>query len=196
MRIDGIILAAGLSKRFGRPKQLAEWRGRPLILQAAETALASRLRRVIVVTGHVANQVRAALRPLAQYPNLHLVYTPEYEEGRASSIRCGVKALPEDSPAAMFLACDQPLITAELINALIDAFIQHRPLICHPVFGSIPSNPSIFAAELFPELMELSGDVGGRALIEKYRSRVHEHNISSPRVVTDVDREEDLESLP
>lgn len=196
MNIDGIILAAGLSKRFGRPKQLVEWRGRPLILHTAETALASRLRSVIVVIGHVADQARAALSPIAEHPNLKVVYNPEYEEGRASSIRRGLRALPEDAQAAMFLACDQPLITAELINALIDTFIQHRPLICYPVSGPIRSNPTIFAAELFPELMKLTGDVGGSVLIEKYKSRVREHTISSPRTVADVDREEDLESLP
>jgi molybdenum cofactor cytidylyltransferase len=196
MKVDGIILAAGLSRRFGRPKQLVEWRGQPLILHATETALASRLRTVIVVIGHVADQVRAALGPVVAYPNLTVVYNPEYEEGRASSIRCGLRALPKDAQAAMFLAGDQPLITAELINALIDTFVQHRSLICYPVSGLTRSNPTIFAAELFPELMRLTGDVGGSVLIEKYKSRVCEHPLASPRAVTDVDQEEDLESLP
>jgi molybdenum cofactor cytidylyltransferase len=196
MNIDGIMLAAGLSNRFGRPKQLVQWRGQPLILHAAETALASGLRNVIVVIGHVADQARAALSPVAGHPKLKVIYNPEYEEGRASSIRRGVDALPKDAQAAMFLACDQPLITAALINALIDTFIQHRPLICYPVSESSRSNPAIFAEELFPELMRLTGDVGGSALIEKYKSRVREHRISSPRTVADIDREEDLESLP
>lgn len=195
MNIDGIILAAGLSKRFGRPKQLIEWRGRPLIQHVVEIALASRLRHVIVVIGYVADQVRAALSPVAQHPHLNVVYNPDYEEGRASSIRRGLRALPQDAQAAMFLACDQPLITTELLNALIDTFVQHRPLICYPVFGSIRSNPTIFAAELFPELMMLTGDVGGSALIEKYRSRVCEHLVSASRPLTDVDREEDLQAL-
>jgi molybdenum cofactor cytidylyltransferase len=195
MNIDGIILAAGLSTRFGRPKQLVQWRGRPLILHVADTALASRLRNVIVVIGHVAEPVRAALSPVAGHPNLQVVYNSEYEEGRASSIRRGLRALPQDSQAAMFLACDQPLITAELINALMDTFVQHRSLICYPVSGQMRSNPTLFAAELFPELMRLTGDVGGTALIEKYKSRVREHRVPSLRPLTDVDREEDLESL-
>jgi molybdenum cofactor cytidylyltransferase len=195
MNVDGIILAAGLSKRFGRPKQLIDWRGRPLILHTVETALASRLRNVIVVAGHVADHVRAALAPVAEHPKLKIVFNPEYEEGLASSIRRGLRVLPEDAQAAMFLACDQPLITADFINALMDAFIQRRPLICYPVSETSRSNPTIFAAELFPELMQLTGDVGGSVLIEKYKSRVCEHAISSPRVVTDVDREDDLASL-
>ena len=195
MNIDGIILAAGLSKRFGRPKQLVEWRGRPLILHIAETAVASRLRNVVIVTGHAANGVRAALELLAEHPKLTVVYNPEYEEGQASSIRRGLKALPGDADAAMFLACDQPLVGVELINALIHTFEQHRPLICYPVFGVNRSNPSIFAAKLFPELQKLTGDVGGRVLIEKYKSQVREHKISSWRALADIDTEHDLESL-
>ncbi len=196
MNIDGIILAAGLSKRFGRPKQLVEWRGRPLILHAAETALVSRLRTVTVVIGHIADQVRAALDPVAQDPKLKVVLNPDYEEGQASSLRRGLSALPEDAHAAMFLACDQPLLTTELIDALIDTFTHHRPLICYPVSGSTRSNPTIFAAELFPELMELTGDVGGHVIIKKYKSRVREHRVPSLRPLADIDREEDLDSLP
>jgi molybdenum cofactor cytidylyltransferase len=95
----------------------------------------------------------------------------------------------------MFLACDQPLVSAGLIDALIHTFERHRPLICYPVVGDVRRNPSIFAAKLFPELRALTGDVGGRVLIEKYKSQVREHTLVSWRSLTDIDTEEDLESL-
>jgi CTP:molybdopterin cytidylyltransferase MocA/ribonuclease HI len=195
MVIDGILLAAGLSRRFGRPKQLVQWRGRPLVVHIAETALASRLRHVVVVLGHAAHDVRQALLPLAGDPRLRMVFNAEYEEGQASSIRRGLRALEPGAEAAMFLTCDQPLLTASVLDALIDAFVAHRPLICYPVHEGVRGSPVIFAAELFPELMALSGDVGGRVLIEKYRARVYEKRISSAKPLADVDTPADLSAL-
>ncbi len=195
MVIDGILLAAGLSRRFGRPKQLVEWRGKPLIVHMAEMALASRLRHVIVVLGSAASEVRRALAPLLHDPRLRIVFNAEYEEGQASSIRRGLRALEPGAEAAMFLTCDQPLLTASLLDALIDAFVAHRPLICYPVHEGMRGSPVIFAAELFPELMALSGDVGGRVLIEKYRARVHEQKIPSAKPLADVDTPADLLAL-
>ncbi|MCS7157818.1 MAG: NTP transferase domain-containing protein [Blastocatellia bacterium] len=195
MVIDGILLAAGLSRRFGRPKQLAEWRGKPLVAHVAETALASRLRHVIVVLGYAAHDVRRALASLLRDPRLRIVFNAEYEEGQASSIRRGLRALEPGAEAAMFLTCDQPLLTPSMLNALIDAFAAHRPLICYPVHEGVRGSPVIFSAELFPELMALSGDVGGRVLIEKYRARVHEQKIPSARPLADVDTPADLLAL-
>jgi molybdenum cofactor cytidylyltransferase len=195
MPIDGIILAAGLSKRFGRPKQLITWRGQPLILQVVETVLASQLRSVIVVIGHAAAEVRHALGPVAGNPKLHVVLNPDYEEGQASSIRRGLGALREDAQAAMFFVCDQPLLTPSFVDDLIDSFARQRALICYPVHDLMRGSPTIFAAELFPELMKLTGDVGGRVLIEKYRARVHEHKIASAKPLADIDTEADFADL-
>lgn len=195
MAIDGIILAAGLSKRFGQPKQLITWRGQPLILHVVEAALASQLRHVVVVIGHAAAEVRHALGPVAANPKLRVVFNPDYEEGQASSIRRGLGALSRDTQAVMFFVCDQPLLTTPLIDALIESFAAHGPLICYPVHELMRGSPTIFAAELFPELMRLTGDVGGRVLIEKYRARVHEHKIASARPLADVDTVEDFASL-
>jgi len=195
MVIDGILLAAGLSRRFGRPKQLVEWRGKPLIVHVAETALASQLREVVVVLGYAALEIRRALAPLAHHQRLRIVFNAEYEEGQASSIRRGVRALDPSAEAAMFLTCDQPLLTPALLDALIEAFVRHRPLICYPVYEGGRGSPVIFAAELFPELMGLTGDVGGRVVIEKYRARVHEQRIPSAKPLMDVDTPEDLLAL-
>jgi len=195
MTIDGILLAAGLSRRFGRPKQLVEWRGKPRVRHMAETALASRLRHVVVVLGHAALEVRRALVPLLPNPRLRIVFNAEYEEGQASSIRRGLRALEPGADAAMFLTCDQPLLTPALLDALIEAFVRHRPLICYPVHEGMRGSPVIFAAELFPELQALSGDVGGRVLIEKYRARVHEQKIPSAEPLADVDTPDDLRAL-
>ncbi len=195
MKIDGIILAAGLSKRYGRPKQLVAFRGVPMVRHVLEVALNSDLRRIIIVAGHESDRVRAVLADLLHSPRLKWVLNPEYMEGQSTSIRRGIAALEEDAEAAMFLSCDQPLINPEYLNGLLDAFSATRPLICYPVFQGRRSNPSIFAAALFPELGKLTGDVGGRLLIERYRSRVLEHRVADARRFADVDTEEDLRAL-
>lgn len=195
MNIDGVLLAAGLSKRFGRPKQLAHFRGKPLVNAVAGAALGSKLRRIVVVTGYEGERVRLALSELPGAERLQMVANPEYPEGQSTSIRRGLDALASDADAAMFLSCDQPLVTPEYLDALIDAFAASRPLICYPVCGQVRSNPAIFSAQLFADLKKLAGDIGGRVLIERYRSRILEHRVQDPRVFADVDREEDLDLL-
>jgi molybdenum cofactor cytidylyltransferase len=83
--IDGIILAAGLSKRFGTPKQLISWKGRPLVGHVADVALSAKLRQVVAVTGHVAGQVRAALASVSKSERLRIVFNPEYRDGQPSN---------------------------------------------------------------------------------------------------------------
>lgn len=195
MVIDGIILAAGESKRFGQPKQLISWRGKPLIRHIVEVALGSQLRTIVVVIGPAAHDVRQALHPLDEQPRLRFVFNPEYEEGQASSIRRGLRALDSDAEAAMFLTCDQPLLTSSLLDALVESFARHRPLICYPIHREQRGSPTIFSAVLFPELLRLTGDVGGRVLIEKYRARAYEHRLDSPRPLRDIDTPEDLAAL-
>jgi len=193
--VDGIILAAGESKRLGQPKQLISWRGQPLIRHIVEVALASQMRTVVVVVGHAARQVREALHPLDDHPRLKIVFNPEYEEGQASSIRWGLRAVAPGAEAVMFLTCDQPLLTPALLDALVMSFARHRPLICYPVHERQRGSPTIFSAELFSELLQLTGDVGGRVLIEKYRARVHEHRLESVHPLRDIDTPDDLAAL-
>lgn len=193
--IDGIILAAGESKRFGQPKQLLSWRGKPLIRHIVEVALGSQLRTIVVVIGYAARDVRQALHPLEENSRLRIVLNPEYEEGQASSIRWGVRALEPDAEAVMFLTCDQPLLTSSLLDALLESFTRHRPLICYPIHARQRGSPTIFSAVLLPELLQLTGDVGGRVLIEKYRARVHEHRVNSARPLRDIDTPDDLADL-
>lgn len=194
MNLDGIILAGGLSRRLGRPKQLVKFRGVPLVRHVTDAALGSRLREVILVTGHDSERVREAVAACSS-PRLRIIVNTEYAEGQAASIRYGVRAVSEHSEGAMFLSCDQPLINAAYLNALIEAFERRRPLVCYPVFEGRRSNPTIFASSLFPDLLTLSGDVGGRVLIERYRHRALEHPVSDARRFTDVDDEEDLKAL-
>jgi len=186
----GIILAAGESTRFGSPKQLLDWHGKPFVRHIAETALGARLRPVVVVTGSHAAAVQAALRGL----QVEIAHNPEYQQGQSTSIRKGVSVLPRNTGAAIFLLSDQPQITIAVICALSETHSHGLPAILAPLIREERrANPVLFDRLAFSDLMALTGDVGGRALFSKYKVEYvpwHEENL-----LLDVDKPEDYQRL-
>ena len=187
--VAAIILAAGASVRFGQPKLLADWRGKPLIAHVADVALASSARPIIVVVGAHEQAIRAALgeRPVT------VVVNPNWAEGMSSSVRAGVKTLPPGTSGALFVLADQPNLTPELLNHLIEQFRATGAPIVEPRFGDQPGNPALFARELFGELMQLTGDRGGRPVIQKYADRVAVVQADDLAKLQDIDTPEDYE---
>lgn len=169
--IAGIILAGGGSSRFGQSKLLLDWHGKPFVRAVAETALAAGLSTVVVVTGANAAQVETVVNDL---PVL-IVRNEDWQSGQSSSIRAGLIALtPGLSPikgagygAAIFLLADQPQITPTVIRALREEHARTRSPIVAPLVGGQRANPMLFDRVTFPDLMALSGDVGGRAIFSK-----------------------------
>jgi len=118
-RIAALVLAAGRSTRMGGPnKLLAEISGRPLVRIAVDEALASRADSVVVVTGHQRERVEAALQGL----KIKTVHNPDYAQGLSTSLRAGLRALPENADGVVVLLADMPQVDAALINRLITAF--------------------------------------------------------------------------
>lgn len=166
-RIAGIVLAAGGSTRFGEPKQLLDWHGKPLVSHVVQIAEEGGLSPVVVVTGADHDTVSEVLRgaPVA------VVCNTGWAEGQSSSVRAGVQALPKDVGAAVFLLVDQPLIPSELIKKLLQAHRRSPAPILLPMIDGKAGNPVLFDREVFDSLQELGGDVGGRALFEAYSTR-------------------------
>ena len=120
-QVAGIILAAGASTRYGQPKQLLDWDGVPLLAHIADEAQAAGLSPVIVVLGSHAETARPVLgeRPV------HVVMNWRWKEGLSTSVQLGLAALPPQTDAAILLQCDQPLLTADLLRAIVGLSLIH-----------------------------------------------------------------------
>jgi molybdenum cofactor cytidylyltransferase len=189
-KIAAVILAAGRSTRMGGPnKLLAEIAGKPLIRIAAEEALASRARPVVVVTGHQRERVDGALKGL----DVQRVHNPNFAAGLSTSLQAGLAALPSDIDGAIVCLGDMPQVRAPLIDRLIGAFDPERgALVVVPTIDGKRGNPVVWSRRFFAELMALEGDVGARHLIGRYGEAVAEVAVADKSALIDVDTPEAL----
>lgn len=188
LRVAGVVLAAGSSRRLGRPKQLVALRGRPLLQHAIDAAAAAGLDEVVVVVGHDADRVIAAvdLPPVAR-----TVLNPLHATGQASSLRAGIAALGDASDRAVIILGDQPTIDAAVIAAVAQG---PGPIRRARYRGDRPGHPVAFDRVLWPDLLAIQGDRGARDLIATRPALVHDVPVDA-EVPADVDTEADLRQL-
>jgi molybdenum cofactor cytidylyltransferase len=191
-RIAAIILAAGRSTRMGGPNKLvAEISGRPLVRIAAEQALASRARPVIVVAGHQHERIEDALKGL----DVRIVHNPDFADGLSTSLRAGIAAVPADADGAIVCLADMPQVDAALIDRLIAAFDPEKSaLVVIPTIDGKRGNPVVWSRRFFGELGAIEGDVGARHLIASYPEAVTEVAVGSA-ALTDVDTPDALRAV-
>jgi molybdenum cofactor cytidylyltransferase len=163
--IAGIVLAAGRSSRLGRPKQLLPVHGEPLIRLILRRVLASSLDQVILVVGHEADEVCAAVASLPAA----CVFNPDAAAGQSTSVRTGLAALSPDIEAAVFILGDQPGVDPNVIDALIGAWRESRSAVVAPRYEDRIGNPVLFDRRVFPELALLEGDTGARPVVRTYQ---------------------------
>lgn len=190
--IGAVILAAGSSSRMGSPKQTLQFRGRSLLRGATLAALGAGCHPVIVVTGANAELSRHELDGLT----VREVLNARWESGMASSIRAGVKGLVDadpDTAAAVFMLCDQPHVTADVISGIIKAYrATGRPVVASKYGGSF-GVPALFSRTLFAELAGLEGVDGAKQVIRRHASEAHFLPFQGGEV--DVDTPDDFSRL-
>lgn len=193
MNVGLIILAAGASERLGEPKQLLKFEGKTFLRRAAETALASACRPVVVVLG--ANAENLA-NEIADLP-LEIVINEKWRDGMSASIRAGMEKyleLEAQANAVVLMLCDQPLISAEIINQLIEVQQQTRKIIVASEYNNSFGVPALFTRAAFGELLNLQGEAGAKAVIKKHAAS----NIASVLIseaAFDIDTQADYQKL-
>ena len=188
-KIAGILLAAGVASRMGKPKLLLPWKGEALIHRAARVAVESGLEPVVIVTGAGAEGIAAALQDLP----VQLIHNPNWQEGQSTSVRAGVEALPADCQAVVFLLGDQPFVGADLIQNLVDTYLKDRPTILAPHVNGKRVNPVIFDRMVFAHLLKLEGDAGARSIFGTFPPAAMPW--PDEKVLLDIDTPEDYERL-
>jgi molybdenum cofactor cytidylyltransferase len=187
-----VVLAAGASVRLGTPKQLVVFRGRTLLRQAAENAVSSGCRPIVVVLGANADRLT---RELAGLP-LRVALNAAWKTGMGSSIRTGVEVVIAAEPAVkavVITVCDQPFCDASVIRGLVESHrLGHHRIVSASYAGGC-GVPTLFDATLFPELLALAGRQGARTVLEAGRAEVFPVPFAPGAI--DVDTPEDVERL-
>lgn len=188
-RIGAVILAAGLSTRMGTNKLLTDLGGKTMIRRVAEAASASHAEPVIVVTGHAASTVEGALEGLT----VEFANNPDYSKGLSTSLKTGLRTLPEECDGAVILLGDMPDVDAALVDRMIAAFDpEDGRAICLATRHGKRGNPVLWARRFFPEMLAIEGDVGARNLIGAYDELACEIEAASDAPLTDIDTPEAL----
>ncbi len=155
--VSCIILAAGLSSRFGSPKALVEINGEPLIVRLQKEVISSQVTDLIIVTG--AHQ--GAITPfILKHKNIKVVYNKDYKLGQTCSFKIGLRAVSPAAQGIMLLPVDYPLITADLLKDLISSFVSAKPYILIPTYNGKKGHPPLFHYHAKEEILKLPNDVG------------------------------------
>ncbi len=192
-RIAALVLAAGQSRRMGRRnKLLAEIDGESMIARVVDAVLAAKTSPVVVITGHQAAKVRAALAGR----EVRFVDNPDFARGLSTSLRAGLEGLPADTDASLICLGDMPRVSPRHIDMLIAAFnAEEGRTICVPTARGKRGNPVLFGAAFFEEMKAAEGDVGARHLIGSHADQVVEVAIDDDGIFVDVDTPSALSAL-
>jgi molybdenum cofactor cytidylyltransferase len=161
-RISIVMLAAGSSRRMGEKKLFLPHKGRTILEASLKGALNSRAEEVLLVAPA---DDAARMAPMLAAERGKIVVNHHSVEGQATSLKAGLEAVDPLAQAVIFALADQPLVTATVYDSLMETYIsQLKPVVC-PVYGGVRGNPGLFDRRLWPALMSLKGDCGGRQIL-------------------------------
>jgi molybdenum cofactor cytidylyltransferase len=179
------ILAAGESRRMGRPKALLDYHGKTFVEHLAEVTRHPRVGVLLVVLGAKAEEIRSRLRGMDP---ARFVVNGDWQSGQLSSIHAAIRSLPVgETEGLMLCPVDHPIISSEVVVQIIAAFDSSDKAIVVPTFGGRRGHPVIFRSSLYDELLAASPDVGARQVVWAHRDDVIEVPTSEEGVILNLD---------
>jgi len=191
----GIILAAGMSTRFGRPKQLLKIGDSTILSMVVDAAIKSELDKIVLVLGHKADTISDSLGELLSDSRLKTVINPRYQEGMSTSLQCALTGIRNEFPSIMVLMGDQPLLSDQVINILLRQFRKSGKDICVPVYEGKRGLPVCVTKRFYDNILEVKGDMGARDIIRNHPTDVLTLEMEDSTPFMDIDKETDLERL-
>jgi molybdenum cofactor cytidylyltransferase len=185
--IWGVILAAGESRRMGRPKLLLPFGGATIVESVVRDMIASRVDKIVVVLG----AHRQGIEDKIKGSGVEIALNPRFREGMLSSVHAGLGALPSSARAMVIALADQPGIPPLVIDGLIEAYHREKKGIVVPVYRKGRGHPFLIDLKYRPEIMALDPKVGLRGLLRKHPEDIVEVRVSHPAVLSDIDDPED-----
>jgi molybdenum cofactor cytidylyltransferase len=160
--VVGLVLAAGTSSRLGRPKQLLDLAGKPVLQHVLDACEEAPLDRIVLVLGYAAEEIASRLH---LPPRGGVVVNADFGEGQSTSLRAGLGAAGAEAQAAVVLLGDQPGIRPQSIAGVIEAWRRGRALMVQASYGGRPAHPTIFDRTVWPDLAQAAGDEGARSIL-------------------------------
>jgi molybdenum cofactor cytidylyltransferase len=187
--VAAVVLAAGMSRRMGTPKQLLRIGDKTILEQTLKNVRASNASEAILVLGHAADEVQKTIAA----PGLKIVINPDYQEGMGTSLRRGLAAV--GTSAALIVLADQPWVSSETLNRLIECHRERKPQIIIPTYKGFRGNPVLLDRSVFAEVQALNGDVGCRAIFGEHTAGILKLPVDDPGILLDIDSRDDFEKL-
>lgn len=188
-RVYAVVLAAGSASRYGSTKQLATLGGETLVYRAARLARGLCGERSLLVVGHEGSEVHRAARGQCQF----LAVNERFSEGLASSLSLAARVLDGAADAIVLLLADQPRVSLEHLEALVERWDGASRSVVATAYGTALGAPALLPVGLFPDIAELTGDRGARALFDA--PDVEVRSVACEAAALDVDTPQDLEAL-
>lgn len=185
--ICAMVLAAGESKRMGKPKMLLPFGGKTIIEHVVENVCYSQVDKILVVLGSHRQEIFEKIAHRAVFTAIN----PRYPDGMLSSIQTGFRSVPPETTAVVICLGDQPLIPSSVIDALIEAFLKTKKGIVLPTYQGKRGHPILIDMKYTNEVQDISPKIGLRSLVHSHPQDIQEVEVDTPQILKDIDKPED-----
>ena len=189
--VAAVVLAAGQSRRMGKPKQLLRLGSKTILERTLENVRGSAVEEVILVLGAEADEIRNKL----DLDGVRVLINPDFQAGMGASLRKGLAAVSPSMEAALIVLADQPFVQASTLDHLIACHAKQASQILIPLYRGFRGNPVLLDRAIFPELAQLTGDIGCRAIFGAHTQSIHQLAVDDVGVLLDIDSVEDWKKL-